>query len=255
MFFREEVVAETKWFEMAFSISWAAVCFGKPFLREQKSKRWDDFWFLGTTSRHICIETAMQCMNFKSSSLSMIVMLTVRRVAKGRPPTSASSPRQQTDSSWLFSRADLHTSLNPTEERDNGWWNVLPSHWLGSQPLQSRGNKKRSSHNSRNTILQYLQGISSRFLDLLLKLPHFLIKGLREMSPCFGLIFHGMSGNNLCSTLLSVQMSPSYKNLQLLLKISLISLTFPGMYMILKIPGITRFPWRLYFLYIKIFTR
>ncbi len=147
MFFREEVVAETKWFEMAFSISWAAVCFGKPFLREQK---WDDFWFLGTTSRHICIETAMQCMNFKSSSLSMIVMLTVRRVAKGRPPTSASSPRQQTDSSWLFSRADLHTSLNPTEERDNGWWNVLPSHWLGSQPLQSRGNKKRSSHNSSN---------------------------------------------------------------------------------------------------------
>lgn len=100
----------------------------------------------------------------------MIVMLTVRRVAKGRPPTWASSPRQRTDSSWLFSPADLRTSLNPTEERDNGWWNVLPSHWLGSQRLQSRGNKKRSSQNSSS-----LASVSTGDF-----FPHFLIKQSKD---------------------------------------------------------------------------
>ena len=35
MFFREEVVADTKWLEMALRISWAAVCFGKPFLSRE----------------------------------------------------------------------------------------------------------------------------------------------------------------------------------------------------------------------------
>lgn len=36
MFFREELVDDTKWLEMALRMSWAAVCFGNPFLW----KRW-----------------------------------------------------------------------------------------------------------------------------------------------------------------------------------------------------------------------
>jgi hypothetical protein len=32
MFFREDELDDTKWLEMAFRMSWAAVCLGNPFL-------------------------------------------------------------------------------------------------------------------------------------------------------------------------------------------------------------------------------
>lgn len=127
-----------------------------------------------TRSRNY-IQWLVDAFDFWRVKLSLVIlMLTVQRVVKGRPPIWAFSPRQQTNSSWLFSRADLHTSLNPTEGRDNGWWNVLPSHWPDSQPLRSRGNKKHSSHNNNTQTFLFflyfnnLQWISSLFLVLLL---------------------------------------------------------------------------------------
>lgn len=35
MFFSEELVDDTKWLEIAFRVSWAAICFGNPFLWER----------------------------------------------------------------------------------------------------------------------------------------------------------------------------------------------------------------------------
>lgn len=135
-------------------------------------------------------------------------MLTVQQVVKGRPPIWAFSPRQQTNSSWPFSPADLRTSLNPTEGRDNGWWNVLPSHWLDSQPLQSRGNKKYSSHNNNTTqkcvYFNTLQWISSLFLVLLLKFPYFLTKDSKDWGK---LLFFW--ANFLCIILISTSKRPS----------------------------------------------
>lgn len=35
MFFSEELVDDTKWLEIAFRVSWAAICLGNPFLWER----------------------------------------------------------------------------------------------------------------------------------------------------------------------------------------------------------------------------
>lgn len=52
MFFREELVQDTKWLEMALRMSWAAVCFGNPFLWEtvgqvktEEDKRHSCLWW------------------------------------------------------------------------------------------------------------------------------------------------------------------------------------------------------------------
>lgn len=46
MFFREELVDDTKWLDTAFRMSWAAVCFGKPFLKERDGDRGGFRWLL-----------------------------------------------------------------------------------------------------------------------------------------------------------------------------------------------------------------
>lgn len=61
---------------------------------------------------------------------------TFQQGVKGRPQTWAFCPPLLRGSSSPSSPAGPRTCPYPTGVRYSGWWNVLPSHWLGSLPLE-----------------------------------------------------------------------------------------------------------------------